>query len=196
MTFSAKQVLQRIKTCFMGTKRISGSEDERCFFITTSCYQHKFLLLDTQAFNIVLDNFRFYNKRYSARLLGYVLMSNHIHFMLFFEDRNYLSKYLRDFKKYSSLQLRAHISRFYPHILPEILYEYRSQHYKIWDDEFDDVVIYSRKMCEIKLDYMHNNPVKAGLVTEPSGYLFSSAKFYENWKVNIQSELLHYRDVF
>ena len=44
-------------------------------------------------------------------------------------------------------------------------------------------------------DYMHNNPVKAGLVTELGDYLFSSAKFYENWEVKIPSELLHYRDV-
>jgi len=123
-------------------------------------------------------------------------MSNHIHFILFFEERNYLSKYLRDFKKYSSLQLREHIAQVYPHILPDIQFEHRSQHFKIWEDEFDDVLLYSRKMCEIKLEYMHYNPVKAGIVADPTEYVYSSAKFYEYWHLHIQSDLLHYREVF
>jgi putative transposase len=180
----------------MGTKRISFSDDERCFFITTSCYQHKYLLFNKTCFDILLTNFHFYNARYQAKLLGYVLMSNHIHFIIYFQDRNFLSKYLRDFKKYSSLQLREYISKTHPEILLEIRYEHRTQHYKIWDDEFDDVVLFSREMCETKLTYMHQNPVRAGIVTEPADYVYSSAKFYEYWHFNVQSELLHYLEVF
>jgi putative transposase len=180
----------------MGTKRISFSDDERCFFITTSCHQHKYLLFNNTCFDILLTNFRFYNDRYRAKLLGYVLMSNHIHFILYFQEHNFLSKYLRDFKKYSSLQLREYISKTHPEILPEINYEHRTQHYKIWDDDFDDVILFSREMCETKLIYMHQNPVRAGIVKEEADYIYSSAKFYEYWHFDIPSELMHYLEVF
>lgn len=33
-------------------------------------------------------------------------------------------------------------------------------------------------MMEQKLDYIHNNPVKAGFVENPEDYLYSSARDY------------------
>jgi len=43
---------------------------------------------------------------------------------------------------------------------------------------FDDLVISSEKQFRIKLEYIHNNPVKAGLVTTALDYPHSSAR---NW---------------
>jgi len=43
---------------------------------------------------------------------------------------------------------------------------------------FDDLVISSEKQFRIKLEYIHNNPVKAGLVTTAVDYSYSSAR---NW---------------
>lgn len=40
---------------------------------------------------------------------------------------------------------------------------------------FDDLVISSEKQFRIKLEYIHNNPVKAGLVTTAVDYPYSSA---------------------
>ena len=63
--------------------------------------------------------------------------------------------------------------------LQHIEFEYRSQHFKIWTDRYDDVYLYSRDVCETKIAYIHNNPIKAGLASYPAEYLFSSAAFYE-----------------
>ncbi|MEW6050788.1 MAG: hypothetical protein AB1644_06970 [Candidatus Zixiibacteriota bacterium] len=41
---------------------------------------------------------------------------------------------------------------------------------------FDDVAIYTDHQFRTKLNYVHNNPVKAGLVTSPELYPFSSAR--------------------
>ena len=43
---------------------------------------------------------------------------------------------------------------------------------------FDDEVIQNEAMLLTKLDYIHNNPVKAGIVDSPEKYLFSSARNY------------------
>jgi putative transposase len=126
--------------------------------------------------------------------MAYVLMNNHIHFIIYFLEKNFLSKYMRDFKKYTAKEIREYIQASCPEILPQIVYEEKTQKFKIWSDTFDDVWIGQRKICEIKLNYIHNNPVKAGLVKMPSDYKYSSAKFYEI--LEPKSELLHYGEIF
>ena len=46
----------------------------------------------------------------------------------------------------------------------------------IWASRFDDVAIFSESQFRVKLDYIHNNPVKAGLAKTPEGYPYSSAR--------------------
>ncbi len=43
---------------------------------------------------------------------------------------------------------------------------------------FDDEVIRNNKMFWVKLKYIHNNPVKAGLVSKVEDYKYSSARNY------------------
>jgi hypothetical protein len=52
--------------------------------------------------------------------------------------------------------------------------------------------MFNRNVCEQKLDYIHFNPVKAGLCTLPEDYLYSSARFYY---LNLESSILtHYME--
>ena len=52
---------------------------------------------------------------------------------------------------------------------------YRSGRYSLWQRGFDDLVISSKKQFRIKLEYIHDNHVKAGLVTAAVDYPYSSA---------------------
>jgi len=52
------------------------------------------------------------------------------------------------------------------------------QRRKLWIKRFDDQVIRNEKMFWTKLKYIHNNPVKAGLVEKPEDYKYSSARNY------------------
>jgi len=45
----------------------------------------------------------------------------------------------------------------------------------IWTPRFDDIAIYTGEQFRVKLNYIHNNPVKAGLAVSPEDYRFSSA---------------------
>ncbi|QDK81206.1 hypothetical protein EXU85_22385 [Spirosoma sp. KCTC 42546] len=178
----------------MGLRNRTLLTEERCFFITTTCYQHLPLLFDATCFTILFDSFRFYNEKYKAKLLAYVLMNNHIHFIIFFQAETRLIEYMRDFKKFTSLKLREYIQAQQAKQLPHIVFEHRSQRFKIWEDRYDDVYLYSRDVCETKIGYIHTNPVRAGLVTNPVDYPYSSAAFYEGKRG--KSQLMHYRDVF
>lgn len=49
---------------------------------------------------------------------------------------------------------------------------------KIWQTSFYDFTIYSQEKYFQKLNYIHNNPVKAGLVKQAIGYTYSSISSY------------------
>jgi putative transposase len=50
---------------------------------------------------------------------------------------------------------------------------------KFWQDRFDDLILTTEKQFEIKLNHIHFNPVRAGLVTNPEDWPYSS---YLDWK--------------
>lgn len=177
----------------MGLRDRSKLLEKRCFFITTSCYRRQHLL-DETCFKIILENMRFYNHKYKAHIMAYVLMVNHIHFIVYFVEENKLTGYMRDFKKYTAVKIRDYFEQREPEKLAAIEYQHREQHFKVWEDRYDDLCLYSREVCETKIEYIHNNPVKAGLVNDPVDYKYSSAAFYliDHGK----SGLLDYREVF
>ena len=50
--------------------------------------------------------------------------------------------------------------------------------YKLWKDRFDDLIVTSPKVLETKINYIHLNPVRAGLVKEMIDWKYSSARNY------------------
>jgi putative transposase len=51
-------------------------------------------------------------------------------------------------------------------------------HYRVWQRGGYDLNIWSEKKRLEKLNYMHNNPVKRGLVAQPGDWPWSSWRFY------------------
>jgi len=52
---------------------------------------------------------------------------------------------------------------------------YTKGHFRLWRPRFDSLVVTSKKQFKVKTEYIHNNPVKAGLVAEACHYAYSSA---------------------
>jgi putative transposase len=50
---------------------------------------------------------------------------------------------------------------------------------RFWQPRFHDFNVYSRYKLRQKLEYMHENPVKRGLVKNPGEWIWSSFWFYE-----------------
>ena len=50
---------------------------------------------------------------------------------------------------------------------------------RFWQRRFYDFNVWSHKKKMEKLEYMHGNPVKRGLVTAPRDWVWSSCAWYE-----------------
>jgi putative transposase len=93
-----------------------------------------------------------------------------------------LSRFIRDFKNYTS-------KRFL-----EILNDHESkQIYQIWTHENHAEQVFSQKFIEQKIEYIHNNPVRAGIVTRPEDYLFSSARNYAGLECLLEVEIADFK---
>ena len=127
------------------------------FFVTTSTRKHQPLFCNEETLRAVQKILFYSVERHSVELLGYVLMKNHLHLLLHIPTGGKaLSNFMRDFKM--SVALR--------------LFKGRGS---IWQNGFDDVAIYSEKVFNVKLRYIHDNPVRAGYVKNSTEWQFSSA---------------------
>ena len=66
----------------------------------------------------------------------------------------------------------------------------RIKNHKVWQDGNMAKMIYSNKFLMQKLFYIHNNPVKYGLCSQPWDYKFSSAVNYSGEVGLLNVELL------
>lgn len=65
------------------------------------------------------------------------------------------------------------------------------------EDRFDDVIVSNSKILNVKLDYIHMNPLQEhwNLVLSPEDYVYSSARFYE-YGNQPSCTVTHFREFF
>jgi len=54
----------------------------------------------------------------------------------------------------------------------------RNRNYQFWQQDNQPKIIYTPHFAEQKLEYIHNNPVEAGIVEKAEEYIYSSARDY------------------
>jgi len=65
-------------------------------------------------------------------------------------------------------------------LIEKIRIDAKNRVFQVWQNRFDDLHLYSIKLLETKLEYIHQNPLQAqwNLVKYPEDYPYSSALFY------------------
>ena len=58
----------------------------------------------------------------------------------------------------------------------------RNKKYQFWRQDNHPIELYSAAFTNQKIDYIHENPVMAGIVDKAEEYLYSSARDYYNGK--------------
>jgi REP element-mobilizing transposase RayT len=150
--------------------------------------------------DIILESFKFCIEKKGLRLHAYVIMSNRIHVIWTATEKS-LSDIMRDFKTFTSkaiLQSIADENKIESR-RDWLLYMFEffgnrtnaNDKYKLWSGNNHPEIIHSADFMKTKLNYIHNNPVRAGLVREPAAYIYSSASSYEGKGGLIDVDLLY-----
>jgi REP element-mobilizing transposase RayT len=112
-------------------------------------------------------------------------MPSHFHWILIVNPKyGTISDIMKDIKKFTAWQIfdtqSENKDRTLFHTFKESAEGLKDQTNKLWMRRFDDEVIRNQQMFWAKLNYIHNNPVKAGLVSKAEDYKYSSARNYIN----------------
>jgi putative transposase len=170
-------------------KRYYGRGD--LHFLTFSCYRRLPLLETVRARNLFVRARGQIRERYKFRLLGYVVMPEHVHLLISEPAKGTPSVALKALKQRVSRDLRKKKRCVSDAQLRLPFMNGSAALPRFWQTRFYDFNVYSAKKKREKLEYMHFNPVKRGLVKEPGAWRWSSFLFYargESGLVSIRSD--------
>jgi REP element-mobilizing transposase RayT len=168
----------------MGLRNRSLFDKEgNIYFITTTVMNwDKIFSLGDNYNKIVIDSFKHLLNEHQSELIAYVIMPTHIHLIPLMKIGESISDFMREFKKFTSTKIRKLLEEEgYNKIVEQLRLNangYKNQTFKFWMDRFDDVIVITENVLKTKVDYIHYNPVKAGLVAKMEDWKYSSARNY------------------
>ncbi len=157
-------------------KRRYGQGD--LHFITFSCYRRRPLLSTARArdrFVKILDEVRC---RHEFRLVGYVVMPEHVHLLLSEPPKKNPSKILQVLKQKVARALLRKRRTVADRQLSLPFEGSTRDRAHFWQRRFYDFNVWSEKKLKEKLEYMHANPVQRKLVQHPKDWPWSSWAHY------------------
>ena len=80
--------------------------------------------------------------------------------------------------KFTAQQIKFDLIKNHPLVLEKFKVDAADRQYQFWERNPLGIDLYSSPVFMQKLEYIHWNPVKAGLCNLPEEYYYSSAKFY------------------
>jgi putative transposase len=127
-------------------------------FVTFSCFHRCAYLGSAGSRDLFEDALQKARSRYRFEVLGYVVMPEHVHLLVGEPGRELLSVALQGLKLSVSRRARAQ---------------------PFWLPRYYDFNVRTEKKRLEKLNYIHWNPMKRGLVDRPEDWRWSSYRYYQ-----------------
>ena len=164
----------------MGRSRYRVFEDGQPYFLTCSIVNWLPLLAEPRIAHLVLDSLRFLQSEGRLELYAYVIMQDHLHLIA---GSNDLAKEIGDFKSFTARSILEELRVMKKFDWLEDLRHFKAKHkkdreYQVWQEGSHPEQIQGLEMMRQKVDYIHLNPVRKGLVQNPEDWIYSSATNY------------------
>ena len=154
-------------------------------FFTATNLEWKKLLSSDKYKDIIVKSLRFLAEDKRVKIFSFVIMENHIHLIWQMLPNNDPEAVQRDFLKYTAQRIKRDLQKNHPDVLAHFKVDAKDREYQFWKRNPLSVELRNPAVFRQKLDYIHWNPVKAGMCKLPEEYKYSSALFYEtgidNW---------------
>ena len=145
------------------------------YFITCTINQWVDVFTRKEYVDILLNSLRYCQKQKGLEIFSWVVMTNHIHLIISTHKDN-LSDIIRDFKKFTASQIvNAILENTKESRKSWLLWLLKKDdEITFWQEGYHAKEITSINFFNVKQDYIHFNPVQAGLVEKEEEYLYSS----------------------
>ena len=159
-------------------------------FFTATIDDWKPLLKEKKYKEIIIDSLKFLCHKQIVTVIGFVIMDNHVHIIWQSKGDNKIKLVENSFIKYTSKKFKETL------IKDDQISNYKTnspdREYQFWKRKSLSIELFSPNVLLQKLNYIHQNPVRAGLCEMAENYYFSSASFYETGMDTFEI-LTHYK---
>jgi putative transposase len=148
--------------------------------LTFSCYKKQKFLTSERALGWLKDAIVGSREKYHYHLWAYVFMPDHVHLLIYPpEDPHSVSAIEKTIKQSVSRKVTYYLEDHNPEGLKKLATGFKSAPYAFWQPGPGyDRNMTSSKVVHASVDYIHNNPVAAGLVDYVDEWTWSS---YIEW---------------
>ena len=158
------------------------------YFLTLTLVEWVDLFTRERYKRIIIDSLRYSIKEKGLLLHAFVIMSNHIHLIAKVSDDGLsLSDIIRDIKRFTAKEIYTMLKSDKTESRKNwLLWIFESQgkrsscneNSKIWRHENHPVILDRNEIIDERLNYLHENPVRAGICFVAEDYVYSSARQY------------------
>lgn len=161
-------------------------DQSKLHFVTYSCINWVDVLTRPLYKDIIVDSLKHCIDKKGLEIYVWCLMTSHGH-LIIGSNQNLIEHILRDHKRHTSKEIIKAITENPQESRKQCLLwmmEYagrknpNNEKYQFWQQNNQPVELSTNAMMDQKLDYIHNNPVKEGMVWEAHEYKYSSAIDY------------------
>ena len=156
--------------------------DASVYFLTYSVVEWLPLFVSEASCKIVTESLTYCHKQKHVRINAFVIMPTHLHLIAFDVDQNVsrLVQTLADFRKFTGRQLSDYCIQHAPKCFAETLRDLAigDRGRRVWQPSRHPEAIERERFWQQKIDYLHDNPCRKGLVRNQEDWRFSSAAWY------------------
>ena len=150
------------------------------FFFTATNLEWKHLLKNDKYKDNIIESFKFIVKERRVRIFAFVIMPNHFHTVWKINDDIERPDFQRDLLKFTGQTILREMKKNHLNIYESLYVGAKDRKYQFWERNPLSVPLFSQKVVEQKINYIHANPVRSNwnLAFEPQDYKYSSARYY------------------
>jgi len=137
-------------------------------------------------FEIIVKSLKYCSREKGLIVNAWCIMPNHVH-LIIRSETDLLEDIMRDMKKFTAKKLIQCIQE-YPQESRQkwMLWMFKragrnnanNANYQLWQQHNQPIELNTNEKINQRVHYLHMNPVKAGFVTQPEDWQYSSARQY------------------
>lgn len=147
---------------------------------------------------MIIDSLKYCISAKGLNVYAYCIMTNHIHLIVNCNEPFQLNDTIRDFKKFTSKAILKEVRSRGESRRAWLLERFRKaadqsakgKNYKVWQNGNHAIELYNQRFTWIKVNYIHQNPVRGALVDKAEYWKYSSASNYLEREQNVLEEVI------
>ena len=158
---------------------MASSRRHEATFFTATILEWKFLLANDNYKDIIIESLRYLVEKEKVQVYAFVIMNNHMHLLWNIIRPAKREDVQRDFLKFTARTIINDLDNNNPELLKEHYVGVKDRKYQVWERNPLSIEIWTEEILRQKLQYIHNNPVRAGLCIYEEEYKYSTARIYQ-----------------